>query len=220
MSFHSSIEKLASTLSKKSRSEKYSQFLTLLAPKPEETILDAGVNTTEYSEADNYLEKNYSYPEKITALGQGEMGEFQKRYPNVRALSGDGRALSFPNNAFHIAYSNAVIEHVGNRDDQKRFLRELYRVSSRGYLTTPNRFFPIEVHTRVPLLHILLSKAHFDVFLKYIKKDWATGNYMTLFSEQELRTLLNDAGIEDYTFIKNRFLGFPMTFTVIWKKPS
>jgi len=215
------IESIAYAISAKSRTKKYSQFLSLIAPQTNESIVDVGVNTTEYSATDNYLEKFYDSPEKITAVGMGseaDFSAFKSRYPKVTALSGDGRALSFPDDSFDIAYSNAVIEHVGNFNDQRRFLSELYRVSKRGYLTTPNRHFLIELHTRIPLLHLLLSKRNFDRFVTKIGKSWAAGDYMSLLSESDLRRLFAEVGISHYTLIKNRFCGLPMTFTLIWHK--
>ncbi len=212
------IERIAYSISAESRKKKFTQFLTLISPKPEETIVDVGVNTTEYSDTDNYLEKFYPHPEKITVVGLGDFTAFKERYPLVTSLSGDGRALTFPDDTFAIAYSNAVIEHVGNFDDQRRFLSELVRISGRGYLTTPNRHFPVELHTRIPLLHLLLSKKNFDRFVTWIGKSWAAGDYMSLLSESDLRRLFSEVGISNYTLIKNRFCGLPMTFTVIWDK--
>lgn len=215
------IEKIAYTISARSRERKFSQFLSLITPREHESIIDVGVNTTEYSATDNYLEKHYSTPEKITAVGLGtdeEIAAFQARYPLVTTVSGDGRALSFSDDTFDIVYSNAVIEHVGNFDDQRRFLSELYRVAKRGYLTTPNRHFPIELHTRIPLLHLLLSKKNFDAFVTKIGKPWAAGDYMSLLSESDLHRLFSEVGIRHYTLVKNRFCGLPMTFTVIWHK--
>lgn len=215
-SLGNTVDKIAYDISAKSRKRKFDQFLQLIMPQPEETIIDVGVNTTEYSATDNYLEKFYPHPEHITAVGVEDMTDFQKRYPQVTVARGDGRTLPFADHTFAIGYSNAVIEHVGNFDDQEQFLKELIRVSKRGYLTTPNRHFPIELHTRVPLLHLLLPKAYFDRFVTLIGKGWAAGNYMSLLSEQDLRTLFAKAGITEYQLIKNRFFGLPMTFTVIW----
>lgn len=209
---------LAYRISAASRKRKYEQFLEELQPQPEETIIDVGVNTEEYSDTDNYLEKAYPHPENLTAVGLGDFTEFQKRYPQVKTLQTDGRALPFAENEFSIAYSNAVIEHVGEKEDQVRFLKELYRVSSRGYLTTPNRLFPIEVHTRIPLLHLILPKPLFDAVLRGIGKGWAAGDYMRLLSERQLRNRLQEAGISRYTIRKNRLFGWPMTFTVVWTK--
>lgn len=212
------IEQIAYRLSEKNRQKKFDLFLNIVSPKENEAVLDVGVNDEEYSESDNYLEKHYPFPQNITAVSKQGLDHFKKRYPNIRAVVADGRALPFCENEFSISYSNAVIEHVGTREDQLNFLRELFRVSRKGFLTTPNRHFPIEVHTRVPLLHIVLTKSFFDIFLKKIGKTWATGNYMNLLSISDLRTLLDKARISQYQIIKNRLFGFTVTFTIIWNK--
>lgn len=212
------IEQIAYYISRKSRERKFATFLKQVAPKPKETILDVGVNDTEYSETDNYLEKHFPHPENITAVSRESLDDFSKRYPNIKAIIADGRNLPFSDNAFDIAYSNAVIEHVGDREKQLHFLKELFRVSRRGYLTTPNRHFPIEVHTRIPLLHLLLPKKTFDTFLGIIGKQWATGDYMHLLSKKDLQKLLKKSSIRDYTIHYQRFFGFTMTLTVTWKK--
>lgn len=212
------IEQIAYRLSEKNRQKKFDLFLNIVSPKENEAVLDVGVNDEEYSESDNYLEKHYPFPQNITAVSKQGLDHFKKRYPNIRAVVADGRALPFRENEFSISYSNAVIEHVGTREDQLNFLRELFRVSRKGFLTTPNRHFPIEVHTRVPLLHIVLTKSFFDIFLKKIGKTWATGNYMNLLSISDLRTLLDKARISQYQIIRNRLFGFTVTFTIIWNK--
>ena len=77
------MDKIAYDISAKSRKRKFDQFLQLIMPQPEETIIDVGVNTTEYSATDNYLEKFYPHPEHITAVGVEDMTDFQKRYPHL-----------------------------------------------------------------------------------------------------------------------------------------
>ncbi len=48
-----------------------------------------------------------------------------------------------------------MIEHVGPRERQALFVSEAIRVARRVFVTTPNRWFPIEVHTRLPVVHWL-----------------------------------------------------------------
>ncbi len=214
------VEKIAANISAKSREHKYAQFITQCEPTPEDTILDIGVNTTEYSPSDNYLEKHYPHKQNITAVGIENGTVFSSLYPEVSYREADGRSLPFTENQFDIAYSNAVLEHVGDRAMQIDFLREMFRVAKKGFLTTPNRHFPIELHTRVPLLHLVLPKSLFDTFLHLIGKSWATGEYMHLLSARDLRSILSAAGIKEYTFTRNRFLGLTMTFTVIWDQTA
>ena len=81
---------------------------------------------------------------------------FAAAFPAVTAVQADGRELPFADGAFDLGFSNAVVEHVaGRRDEQRRFVHELCRVSRRVFVTTPNRFFPLEVHTLVPFAHWL-----------------------------------------------------------------
>jgi 2-polyprenyl-3-methyl-5-hydroxy-6-metoxy-1,4-benzoquinol methylase len=120
----------------------------------------------------------------------------------------------FDKGSFDVSWSNAVIEHVGNRAEQLRFIKEMTRVARQAFITTPNKYFPIEVHTRTPLLH-LLPKTLFERYLKLVGKDWATGSYMNLLSLSEIRELLKEADITDFTILKNKLLGFSLDFVVI-----
>lgn len=63
--------------------------------------------------------------------------------------------LPFGSACFDAVVSNHVIEHV---QDQELHLSEIARVlkpGGVGYLATPNRIWPWEVHYRVPFLHYL-----------------------------------------------------------------
>ena len=65
----------------------------------------------------------------------------------------DGLSLPFRDDAFDLVMSNAVIEHVGGPKEQARFLAEHMRVGRHWLLTTPNRWYPVEPHTKAVLLH-------------------------------------------------------------------
>ena len=59
-----------------------------------------------------------------------------------------GATLPFADGAFDLGFSNAVVEHVaGGRDGQRQFVAELCRVAQRVFVTTPNRWFPLDPHT-------------------------------------------------------------------------
>jgi hypothetical protein len=77
--------------------------------------------------------------------------------PNTRAwdlyVVADGRALPFSDGAFDLVYANAVVEHVGDESDQRRFMEELARVGRVYIATTPNRWFPVEAHYHTLLTH-------------------------------------------------------------------
>jgi len=74
-------------------------------------------------------------------------------WPNYLACN--GLNLPFRDKSFDLVVSNAVIEHVGGENHQKRFVAEHDRVGQSWIITTPNRWFPVESHTRTLLLHWL-----------------------------------------------------------------
>lgn len=210
------LRKIADRISSTSRLRKLKQLDALLRPAPHDSILEVGVADIEYSEVDNYLIKKYPYKEQLTALGIDSLHNFMQRYPAVKAVTYDGVFFPFLDRQFDIAHSNAVIEHVGSWDNQKTFLSEMIRVSKRGMLTTPNKFFPIEIHTRLPLIH-LLPKSIFDAILIIIGKKWATGNYMNLLTYSDIKELMNKFDGVSFRIIRNRLLFFTMTFTIVFE---
>src|SRR5947208_15220808 len=68
--------------------------------------------------------------------------------------------MPFPDKHFDIVFSNAVVERAGNSEDQAAFISEACRVGRRVFITTPNRWFPVEHHTAVPLLHYLPKRMY------------------------------------------------------------
>src|SRR5579871_6827470 len=152
------LRRVASRVSLRSRERKLRRFLDLLEPGPETTVVDVGVTDAPFGEGstDNFFEAMYPWPERITAVGHTELDRFAAAFPSVRAVRADGRELPFDDRAFDLGFSNAVVEHVaGGREGQRRFVHELCRVAARVYVTTPNRWFPLEVHTLRPFVHWL-----------------------------------------------------------------
>ena len=84
----------------------------------------------------------------------------------MRLVVADGRRLPFADGEFDIAVSNAVVEHVGDADDQRAFVHELCRVGQQVFVSTPNRWFPIEGHTLLPFVHYAVLGALQHLFYR------------------------------------------------------
>jgi SAM-dependent methyltransferase len=208
------VHKFAYRVSKWNRTRKWRRFHEELGPTQETSVLDVGFQDAQLQSADNFLEENYEWPSSITALGIEEPIHFSKRYPEVKVVIYAGRDFPFPENSFDIVWSNAVLEHVGDYEAQIHFLRELARVGKRMFITTPNRHFPIEVHTRLPLLH-WLPKDVFDSILRRLGMHKFAGGYMRLLDIRELRRMLTEAGITEAKIVRNRLGGPTLDFVII-----
>jgi SAM-dependent methyltransferase len=185
---------MADAISLRSRRRKLALFLELMRPSAGTTVLDVGVDEVSLGDpgghggctTHNVLEEDYPWPTRLTALGLHDGARFRERYPGIPYVQGDGCALPFPDDAFDIVHSNAVIEHVGGRDRQKTFVREALRVGRRVFVTTPNRWFPVEVHTRLPFVHWLPEPAAGRVY-DLARMPWAKENH--LLDARDLRAL-------------------------------
>jgi SAM-dependent methyltransferase len=150
--------RVASQVSLRSRERKLRLFLDLFRPGPETTVVDVGVTDAPFGDGstDNFFEALYPWPERITGVGPTSLEHFSAAFPQVTAVQADGRDLPFADKTFDVGFSNAVVEHIaGGRDAQRQFVHELCRVARRVFVTTPNRFFPLEVHTLLPFAHWL-----------------------------------------------------------------
>jgi len=183
--------RLVDAISLHSRRRKLELFLEQLHPTPSTSVLDVGADELGFGEGGgcgtlNFFEELYPWPEQITALGLQDGGAFRARYPHIRYVQGDACALPFADREFDVVFSNAVIEHVGDRALQRIFVLEALRVGRRVFLTTPNRRFPIEVHTRLPFVHWFpdgLAHRAYDATGKAFAKE------LHLLSEQRLESL-------------------------------
>ena len=172
--------KLVDAVSLRSRRRKLRLFLDELRPTAATTVLDVGVDEVGFGAegghagcgTHNFFEELYPWRDRITALGLHDGAGFRESYPTIPYLQGDACALPFADGSFDIVFSNAVIEHVGDIDRQRLFVAEALRVGRRVFLTTPNRWFPLEVHTRLPLVH-WLPPAHAGAVYRAVGKPWA-----------------------------------------------
>lgn len=172
------------------RKKMFCDFLETLRPDVADSILDVGATSDDTYEASNYLEAWYPHKHQITALGVDDASFLEECYPGLSFVRGDGRELPFPDGHFDIVHSSAVLEHVGSRIEQARFLSELARVARKGvYFTTPNRWFPVEFHSVLPVLHWLPPRAFRRCLTALGHNELAREENLNLLSPADVRRL-------------------------------
>ncbi len=143
-------------LSLAARTQTFQLFMDALAPSAATTVLDVGVSLDVENLEANVLEQLYPHRERLVCAGIGDGAAVRRTYPGVGFVEIAPHArLPFADGQFDVAYSNAVVEHTGSRADQQAFVHELCRVAKRVFVVVPNRLFPVEHHTGLPLVHYL-----------------------------------------------------------------
>lgn len=159
-------------------------------PTEGDKVLDLGVTSDQSYQSSNYFEALYPYKNMITAAGIDDGNFLEATYPGVRFVFANALNLPFRANSFDYVHSSAVLEHVGTYANQQRMCGECLRVARKGVcLTTPNRWFPIEFHTQLPLLH-WLPKSWFRSLLHGMgQHELAMEANLNLMTKGELRKI-------------------------------
>lgn len=184
--------------------------------KPTDThrILDVGVTDATWR-ASNFFEAMYPWPSSITAVAPSPMSAFSAAHPAVRLVVADGRELPFPARSFDIGFSNAVIEHVGSRDEQRRFIAEMVRTCERVFVCTPNAGFPVDPHTLLPFVHWLPRSLRHPLLRVTGNSRWASPESLNPLRAHELLALFPKTC--RVRLVRQRWLGMTTVLVAIAK---
>ena len=179
------------------RRRMYVRFIDHAAPGDSDSILDIGVTSDRTYEASNYLEAWYPRKDRVTAVGLDDASFLEQQYPGMRFVRANGLRLPFADHSFDVVHSSAVLEHVGAFGNQIAFVRECARVARKFvFLTTPNRWFPSEFHTVLPVVHWLPKPAFRSLMRRAGREFFADEGNLNLLSRGELRQIA--AGIDGF----------------------
>jgi len=212
---------LAARLAGYQRRRMFLRFLALTETGPTDTIIDVGATGDRSYDHSNYLEAWYPHKQRITAVGIDDASFLEQAYPGLTFRRADGRALPYADRSFDFAHSSAVIEHVGSRAEQSALLAELWRVCRKGvFLTTPNRWFPIEFHTVLPLVHWLPQRL-FRAILRALGHDLLGEEaHLNLMSRRDLLAAAKGAGIPGAHVESARLGGWTSNLLLIARKTA
>ncbi|GJL74293.1 MAG: hypothetical protein NMNS02_03990 [Nitrosomonas sp.] len=199
-----------------SRTKKLDHFYSLC--DKQSSVLDVGVSSNEHNDSVNLFLRNFRLNAcQYTGLAIQPMDNIRKKYSKKNFVEYSGGIFPFSENEFDWVFSNAVIEHVGNKNDQILFVNEMLRVGKNVFFTTPNKWFPIESHTNVFFRHWFDNS--FYEWCKLNKPFWSIDNLLLL-GKENLNEIMEASNAKKYKIINNRILGWPMTFTVVCSKEN
>jgi ubiquinone/menaquinone biosynthesis C-methylase UbiE len=201
------------------RRQMFRRFMVTMRPEAEDTLIDVGATSDETLDHSNYAVAWYRHKHRITAVGIDQAGFLERKYPGVTFKRASGLALPYADKSFDYGHSSAVLEHVGSFENQVRFIAELDRVSRKGvFLTTPNRWFPIEFHSVLPLVHWLPRHLFWRVLRATGRGALADEAVLNLMDVETLRKAARAAGVESFRIETARLFGWSTNLLLIIDK--
>ena len=199
-------------------------FRELLEPRPGQRILDLGSDDGSHiASILDFRDDVYIADISAAALARG-----RERYGFETLLLDENGRIPVEDGWFDTVFCSSVIEHVSVDKEraeqyksqrefsrealahQRRFADEIRRVGKRYFVQTPNRYFPIESHTWLPGVIVLLPRRLQIALIRRLNSFWpkTTSPDWNLLTARQMQELFPEAQI-----VRERSLG--MTKSII-----
>jgi Methyltransferase domain len=173
------------------RRQRMTQFIATFRPDARDRILDVGGYAGFW--ADSGIASN------ITLLNIHPVAD-EGLPPNMHTVFGDGTALTYEDKSFSIVFSNSVIEHLGNFENQRRFANECIRVGHGLWIQTPFKSFPIEPHFLSPFIHFFPKG-----FQRRMLRNFTVWGWLTRPSDKQIEDILAEIRLLTLAEMKSLF---------------
>ena len=185
----------------------------------EKILLDVGTTANTDKNHNLILQKTLNN-KNITCLSNQNCSLLKNEYPNVKNfITGDGCDNQLDDSTYDIVYSNATIEHVGSYNNQKLFISECVRVAKKNiFITTPNRYFPLDFHTKIPFIHMLPKLIHRKILNLFGYSFFAKEENLNLLSKNDLIDHCKKLKIKNYKIIPYKLYFFTSNLILIIQK--
>lgn len=182
-----------------------------------EDVLDIGTTEDSENESSNLIVKNLKNIKLFKSLSNQRIKS--KFFSKIKQKSITDSFTNDEINDFKsdLVISSAVIEHVGNNQNQIKMIDNMSRLSKKLFiLTTPNRGYPLDFHTKIPFLHWLPKKLHRKILKLIGLNFFSNEENLNLLTKNNLKYFLNKLKIK-YEIIDLKLFGFTSNFIVIGK---
>ena len=156
-----------------------------------------------------------THTDRVCACSIEDCSDLEATFPGLRFTPITGDDLPYDDDAFDTAVSFAVLEHVGSAERQRHFLAELARIAHSFVVFTPYRYFPIEMHTLLPLRHWLPVERHRAMLRALGMPFWADEENLNLLSPGSLCPLLPASGHADVRLLWT--MGWASNIEIHWR---
>jgi 2-polyprenyl-3-methyl-5-hydroxy-6-metoxy-1,4-benzoquinol methylase len=182
------------------------------------SVLDIGTTNDLENESSNYLVKNIKNIKIFKSLSNQKIDSkfFQKTLnKSITEELNDHDISTFSSD---VVISNATIEHVGNVKNQLKKISNTIKLSKKIFIiTTPNRYHPIDFHTKIPLIHWFPKKIHRKILSLLGLNFFAKEENLNLLSKNNLEFLLSHFKNIEYKIHHIKLMNFKSNFIIIGK---
>ena len=157
-----------------------------------ESFLDIGTTEENELESSNYFVKNFDKIKIKNSISDQEIKKDNFNKFLRKSITSEFSETEILNYKSDLVISSATIEHVGSYENQIKMLENIIKLTNKYFfITTPNRFFPIDFHTKLPVIHMLPKKIHRKILRLINLNEYAEEENLNLLDENTVNKLIN-----------------------------
>jgi hypothetical protein len=184
-----------------------------------ESCLDIGTTNDFHKESSNIIIKNLKEIDVLKSISDQKIDNPLFKMNLTKSITDEFNNEEIHKMCSDLVISSATIEHVGNMKNQIKMIENIIKLSKKYFIiTTPNRFYPIDFHTKLPLIHWLPKKIHRAfmgvIGLKYFSKE----ENLNLLSKNDIKKIMNTfKDLVEYKIENVNLFSITSNFIVIGK---
>ena len=181
-------------------------------------VLDIGTTSDEQNTSSNLIVKSLSNVSEFYSISDQKITSSFFKKTLQKSITENFSEEEIKKFRSDLVVSSATIEHVGNYNNQKMMLSNMIKLSKNIIIiTTPNRFHPVDFHTKIPFIHWLPKTIHRKILKILNLSFYSREENLNLLSKSDFIQLAKDENIT-YEFKYIRLLGFISNLIFIGKK--
>ena len=184
-----------------------------------ESCLDIGSSSDKENKSTNFIIKNLKLGKIQKSISNQKVDDQFFSDVLIKSITGKLAINEIDKFKSDLVIASATIEHVGSKNNQTEMIKNMALLTKNTFvITTPNKNYPLEFHTKLPFLHLLPSKIYRTILKLLNLSFYAKEENLNLLSEKEIINVFKASGIsEKYElkikpirlfFIKSNFIVF------------
>ena len=189
-----------------------------LKNKDIDDVLDVGSTEDEKNKSSNYIVKNLGNYKKYKSISDQSINSDFFSVKVKKSITEDFTATEIEDYKSDLVISNATIEHVGSLENQTKMCKNILKLSKKYFIIiTPNRYHPLDFHTKLPFFHWLPKKIHRKILsilgMHFLSKE----ENLNLLSNNDLQRIMEKLNHFNFEVKKINFLFFKSNLLLFGK---
>jgi len=186
-----------------------------------ENFYDAlDIGTTEDNDYDhsNYLIKNLKKIKLFKSISDQKIDSHFFIKSLRKSITAEFTPEEIDQYRSDLVLSNATIEHVGNSKNQLQMISNIIKLTKKNFLLImPNRYYPVDFHTQIPLIHWFPKNIHRKILSLIGLKFYSKEENLNLLSIDDLHSLFKNFYSIKYEIRYIRLFGFKSNYMIFGK---